>query len=912
MANLQINNNYNLITLLIVLHILAIILFLNGFLTVKSTLKGFSTLEEQREKLVFGDVTYNATINRVVLMVIDALRVDFVLGENGRMEYVQNLLETHQAVAFRAKVDVPTVTLPRIKAMMTGSIPGFIDVVLNLGSSQLDEDNLLSQARSFNKNIVFYGDDTWQRLFPHHFLRSEGTTSFFVNDYTEVDNNVTNNLLKELEQPDWDIMILHYLGLDHIGHTAGPESALIGPKLKEMDDIVKIIHDALVADEARTGVPNLLVICGDHGMSDAGGHGGSSSSETTVPVIFSSSLAPRFTSYLDNDKDKGEERMDEIWQVDLCPTLSVLLGLPIPKNNVGKVIPSLTAHLRWHERLTISGINCHQVLDVSHHLGINTLDSRLRFAEDFHNMTFGREFPGRARHHMEFEYQYYRGDLSHVSYVQRLYNNVLNDAKEIISSKLVHHDVYAMLISIIIQWQVFVLAVCLVVPTQHTTRPNYFKLSPILNSLILYLFASATEDNFQFQFDLRTTIFCFYLVSNIAIIKQTLYRKSVLNSSTQDPNKWILKGLILGFTLHAFSLMASSFVEEEHQTWYFFSATVQLAIILQICQGATSKRLRLAREKFTSMGCLVVSLALLRLQRDWNHTGDKWAHLPDITDWLDGDDGKLCLTALVIISFIAIVAMFSVRESWFGTIVISINAIVSCCHKSAIGSIKLPLDITSHRGITEARMVYCGIAVYFVSALLRRADRSVGRAIIVSWIQLSCLLARAQNVPLLALMVIQERLVRKGCSQTFQASSVIMACVYYIMAQCSYFQQGNSHSLARVDLHGGYVGLDSYVPALVAILLTCSTYAGPIFWILSLSTAVANTRFKDDAFKVSVVMLICRAMPWSLYAPCVLFQRFHLFVWTVFSPKLLFEGMFSLVYLFLTCVLLVTSFTLKF
>ncbi len=34
--------------------------------------------------------------------------------------------------------------------------------------------------------MVFYGDDTWIRLFPEHFLRSEGTTSFFVTDYTEV------------------------------------------------------------------------------------------------------------------------------------------------------------------------------------------------------------------------------------------------------------------------------------------------------------------------------------------------------------------------------------------------------------------------------------------------------------------------------------------------------------------------------------------------------------------------------------------------------------------------------------------------------------------------------------------------------------------------------------------------------
>jgi predicted AlkP superfamily pyrophosphatase or phosphodiesterase len=37
-----------------------------------------------------------------------------------------------------------------------------------------------------------------------------------------VDNNVTRNLWPELTEFDWDVMILHYLGLDHAGHLRGP------------------------------------------------------------------------------------------------------------------------------------------------------------------------------------------------------------------------------------------------------------------------------------------------------------------------------------------------------------------------------------------------------------------------------------------------------------------------------------------------------------------------------------------------------------------------------------------------------------------------------------------------------------------------------------------------------------------
>ena len=88
-----------------------------------------------------------------------------------------------------------------------------------------------------------YGDDTWLKLFPDTFLRADGTSSFFVSvsccsfrkciveiavlriycqDFTEVDDNVTRNIPSELQRKDWNGMIMHYLGLDHIGHKSGP------------------------------------------------------------------------------------------------------------------------------------------------------------------------------------------------------------------------------------------------------------------------------------------------------------------------------------------------------------------------------------------------------------------------------------------------------------------------------------------------------------------------------------------------------------------------------------------------------------------------------------------------------------------------------------------------------------------
>lgn len=58
---------------------------------------------------------------------------------------------------------------------------------------------------------------------------------------------MTRHLDSTLKRDDWEVLILHYLGLDHIGHISGPYSSLIQPKLMEMDDILKKIHGALVS-----------------------------------------------------------------------------------------------------------------------------------------------------------------------------------------------------------------------------------------------------------------------------------------------------------------------------------------------------------------------------------------------------------------------------------------------------------------------------------------------------------------------------------------------------------------------------------------------------------------------------------------------------------------------------------------
>lgn len=56
---------------------------------------------------------------------------------------------------------------------------------------------------------------------------------------------MTRSLQEELLENDWKLLVLHYLGLDHIGHVEGPFSNKVPGKLKEMDQVIKEIYSKI-------------------------------------------------------------------------------------------------------------------------------------------------------------------------------------------------------------------------------------------------------------------------------------------------------------------------------------------------------------------------------------------------------------------------------------------------------------------------------------------------------------------------------------------------------------------------------------------------------------------------------------------------------------------------------------------
>ncbi|GAA50064.1 phosphatidylinositol glycan class O [Clonorchis sinensis] len=285
-----------------------------------------------------GNFVYRASYDRLIVLLVDGLAFDFVRKESatytdnivGHMFTINQLLRTPNARLLHFLADPPTTTLQRLKGLVTGSMPTFVDAGSNFGSSELKEDNLIHQWIQAKKRVRFVGDDTWMGLFPNSFHEAHPRPSFNVKDLDTVDQAVVSYVSSALNNSsDWDVLIGHMLGVDHCGHTYGPAHAEMRRKLREVDQFVRAIISKLNKND-------LLVVLGDHGMTASGDHGGDSSAELDAALFVYSSRG--FNSAGEQGFGNGTARID---QIDLVPTLATLTGVPIPYSNLGVCVKEL-------------------------------------------------------------------------------------------------------------------------------------------------------------------------------------------------------------------------------------------------------------------------------------------------------------------------------------------------------------------------------------------------------------------------------------------------------------------------------------------------------------------------------------------------------------------------------------------
>lgn len=813
----------------------AFLLFCKGFFPTKVLL----TPNEVEQFTTDSPVSYkepDAIFDKVVIMVVDAMRSDFLFSNHSNMHFAHQLLNSGFGVGLTAFSNPPTVTLPRLKGITTGSTPNFIDAVLNIAeddtsSSLGDQDSWIKQMYLNDWKINMFGDDTWLKLFPNYFSKHEGTASFYVSDFTIVDNNVTRHLDYELSedgQANWDCLILHYLGLDHIGHKGGPNSQNMPGKQYEMDNIIQRIHKEFVMKDPNT----LFVVLGDHGMNDIGNHGGSSTAETSAALML---MSQKFENHNLNDNSLAPIEWNEdftyysrVDQIDLVPTLATMIGLPIPINNLGTFIT--------------------------------------KFLEVFPNDVIRKNV---------------------------LFKNALQ--LKVLLDKKFNREPEPLLANMSI--------------------PELLQFLAETKEILL-----KTSSDYDYKF-INLGLGLYTLITLISYVTFGLYFKGHFCVAFFD---------VVFFFVYAVNFIASSMVEEEHHLWWFFTTIFMAFVIL--------KKLRSENIKWYSIVLMMIGLRVLKA---WNNSGQKHNLKSNmkLSTYLSQLPPNIGPNVYIISLFLTLLPLlFMINAYTKDGVYLKIMQILIAMLSFLIGSLKMLSYLTETYNINNTILelpCWCIKFIFTTKKILELEDFNkinnmlynlsqkvwlaafvlqllqprlmklftkssvssksyfINILAIISFILISQ--TNYLNVPIFVSLY----LILFGFIENAQNSSInsnIFNLFTILLQNLTFFQFGSTNSLSSVDLTNSFNGLTSYNVFLSGLLTYTCNWAGPIFWTVAhlyiVYTKLSENQIKANKWKILYDKLLFNFVFYStsgmILLVCCYHLRFHLFIWTVFSPKILY------------------------
>ncbi|KAK1361792.1 GPI ethanolamine phosphate transferase 2 [Heracleum sosnowskyi] len=908
----------------VVIQIIGLSLFVLGFFPVKPAISGISGPESFSSPVCRSAENYNYTnhspeelkslylelsnispsYDRLILMVVDGLPAEFILGRDDRpaqeffrksMPYTQSLLDKGVATGYHTKAAPPTVTMPRLKAMVSGSVGGFLDVALNFNTQELLDDNLIGQFFKIGWKMVMFGDETWLKLFPRSFARHDGVHSFFVKDTVQVDHNVSRHLDDELDKTDWKLLILHYLGLDHVGHTGGRNSVLMGPKLEEMDEVIKKIHRSMIQNQlGRT----LLMVVSDHGMTENGNHGGASYEETDALMLL---IGLR-------DYDHRPTTHKTVNQVDITPTMALLFGVPIPINSAGILIAETLKSLEGEQQLRALELNSWQIfrllqaqlpdLSCSSSCGVDKDGRGSEIGECDSNMEeiFCCLYVKAAALHKSWKSCQVFGSNKVMDYSSAVlaYNNFLRTASEWLSRRATNKPVGVLTFGVT---------------------------GMLISSLVLLCLL------YQLEGDVHV------------IENRTSHIKSRMHKWHMDE---IFAMSIVCFLV--LSMGSSSLIEEEQYIWHFMTSTSNLLLLRKAIQSISSGNTqdqvsfigRESKRRIIQMFSIIFVLISGRILRGWHQGGVNWTNFPDLSKWLENEGTayikpvQLVSLLLLITSgfyalaflrprkgFVIIVGLSFVfpaflvlqyiikyqrsdvpESSYSATLLVQlIYVIIGTSTFGIVVALPWFMPVRNPKGFSshQNKALFVGIAdsLYLI-----------GLVYIICWCLLQLLLQQPINsAPILLLLVqILASMCFSSVTEPKPNQWVELASLYYL-GMAGHFALGNTNTIATIDVAGAYMGVSSHSTILSGILMFIITYAAPMLALLSMlmnislrsRISLVNAQDVDLQYMLKKTLAYPCLVPLGLnsiflvaYTTILLLMRNHLFVWSVFSPKYMY------------------------
>lgn len=829
--------------------------------------------------------------HRVIFLLVDALRFDFTeydssiekpLAYQNRLPVMQKTLEQwpERTRLFRFMADPPTTTLQRIKALVTGSLPTFIDASSNFAAMELQEDNIIDQVSNGGGQVVLLGDDTWSRLIPGKWMRSHALYSFHTWDLDTVDTEVDSKIYDEIQKDDWDLLVAHYLGVDHAGHRYGPNHPEMTRKLDETNTrLQKIIN--MIPNDVQ------LYVVGDHGMTENGDHGGESKAERTA-ALFAYSGSGFGGDGMEVSLGK------EIQQTDLAPTLSAALGRPPPAPSLGNVLMPILPKTNVPQTLLHLVNNLKQIMKYLVRYGEESQQIALDRLANLINATRDQIEKAAAVQTDEELRQY-------VTDVRGLVDNIRNVFREVwieFDSLSMLRALLLLLLAIFFNW-----LITEGLPMERL--PHVFASSFVPSGIIaisICIGVCYTAFYFNYLDDLEHAIILSTgLVSGaITCVLVIMHWDGITQRWYEGRSQFYERFSRSALVASAAVLVSNSYIIEEGAGLSFLALSI---LALMSWKIGTVKGLAL-------WVCSGVVLAMSRMYRGCREEqGDCWTAGGGLPT------GQASRAALVLAlgSNAAVVAVARRHIGWraYGVV---LAGLFSCAHWAmGWGSLGSP-----SRSRLLARGAWLVLGIMFI-LLWRKRDSGVILPLIVCSILLyiaNALVLGVAYAPAAALALLSGflalnvvSLLKNEGSSKFSLStrcSASVACLWALVASYQFYGSGHHATLGHVRWAPAFHAGDPHHlppplgPPLIAALVFIDLFGMPLMfgaavpllalWGRNGASAVGPRTQMTAVFSLCLKFSLCFAVRVFACALSATIHCRHLMIWGVFTPKLLFES----------------------
>jgi len=288
-----------------------------------------------------------ALVERVVLVVLDGLRADRV----GDLPSFGGLAARGASGVMRTTE--PSLSYPARAALVSGAWPEVSGVTTNAASGPVPVQSLLGLGADLGMRVAVFGSGFWPRAFGSgmdHRRFGGRLPEFTPIALARWQDESCEEAVDHLRSADAQLHIIDVMAGDEAGHEFGGASDAYIDVIAAVDRCLGRIVDAAGPDTVVLGVS-------DHGHVDRWGKGGHGGLEPEVMAAPFAMAGPRVAA----------ARPLDVEIVDIAPTLSILLGLPIPANSQGHVIWE-SLEVQGEQRSTLEALERTQRTALAAHL----------------------------------------------------------------------------------------------------------------------------------------------------------------------------------------------------------------------------------------------------------------------------------------------------------------------------------------------------------------------------------------------------------------------------------------------------------------------------------------------------------------------------------------------------------------